>query len=432
MRLGLHVQADRAIDKAIDYCARVQPEAMKWLSPSADVLARCRQVSPRTRHILRNVWSDQRLSRYSDFKSGTLSIARGLLNHPALKADADGPVLWVEGFNEHVTPSTPGDYLRDFARAEAGLARSLVDAGAGALIGGFSTGVLDEGKVGDFRAALQLCHDDPRRVALHFHEYAGAYMGLFVETPDGKNQWERPANRWNGYSATREAYYAPGLTGWLTLRYRKLIPYLDASGLGNVRFAITESGIDDTNPRPGGPNLKGWRDYANDPQWTNGPLGDIADQWHWYLSQITRDAARFVGVVGYGFGTIDPAWLSFDDSVEPAMLERIINRQLEIPSGAAVAVTPTPLPRPRPTPTPTPGAGLRPRATAAIEVRCSVAPGEGAAAFAGRAAGWPEATFAQRSAWAREIAAANNLETPAFRAGLAYRMPDAWFAVKEA
>lgn len=404
MRLGLHVQADRAIDKAIDYCARVQPEAMKWLSPSADVLARCRQVSPRTRHIVRNVWSDQRLSRYSDFKGGTLSIVRSLLHHPALKADADGPVLWAEGFNEHVTPSTPGDHLRDFARAEAGLAKSLVDAGAGALVGGFSTGVLDAGKVGDFRAALQLCQDDPRRVALHFHEYAGAYMGLFVETTDGKNQWERPANRWNGYSATREAYYAPGLTGWLTLRYRKLMPQLAASGLGNVRFAITESGIDDTNPRPGGPNLKGWRDYAGDPQWTNGPLGDIADQWHWYLSQITRDAKRFVGVVGYGFGTIDPAWLSFDDSIEPAMLERIIGRQREIPSGAAepspAPTQPAPVPPP---PAPPPSPGPTPLSFV-VEARIQVLPGENSwLKVARRALGNPNIPVAR----GKELEAAN-------------------------
>lgn len=343
MRLGLHVNADRALDRAVDYCRRAQPSVMKWLEPRRDIVLACRAASPETKHIGRVVWNPQTAASYGAFRDRTLTKARELL----------GAIDYWEGYNEHITPSTPESDVREFARQEVGLATRLNDEGFGALIGGFSTGVLDGGRLEAFRRAFEYMQEvGPDACALHFHEYAGAYMGLFVETPDGLNQWDHAANRWNGWSLDRQIYYDPTLTGWLTLRYRKLIPLLEREGWDRVHFVITESGIDDTNPRPGPANSKGWRDYDGT-EWSRGPMGDFADQMHWYLWQLSHDQ-RVIGAVDFGFGTIDPQWNSFDLAQRQDMFDRVLARQLELPVGYHSDPVPEPPPPPPPPPPPDP------------------------------------------------------------------------------
>lgn len=354
MRLGLHVQSNRGHEAAVAYCEAVKPAGMKWLDPDPEVIARCYRVSPRTRHGLRQYWNNQTLRDYPSFQNAALDRTRhvlgGLRARGIPTSDALGPIVWMEGYNEHIARGTDHSYVRDFAGKEVGLARALNDLGAGALIGGFSTGFLDEGLLEPFRAALELCHQRPQSVALHAHEYAAPYMGYMMRTADGRNQWG--PGGFTGVSASRDAYLtAPD--GWLVLRYRMLLRALDAAGLGKVRLAITEAGNDDTPPRPGGQG-SGWKDWAGT-EWARTPMGDYADQWHVVMTQIARDAERILFVVDYGFATIDPHWRAFDLSDEPGMLGRIVRGQQALPERAgAPAPTPAPAPIPAPAPAPPP------------------------------------------------------------------------------
>jgi len=170
MRAGLHVNDDRGIADAVAYCAEVQPAAMKWMDPKADTLIACRRASPKTRHIIRTHWSDQTLERYPSFINANLDRLRGLLAHPELRPDADGPVLWVEGYNEHVTKDTSTSYIRDFAGKEVKLAKAVNALGAGCLMGGCSTGFLEEVHLHAFKEVLDYCQANPKAAGFHTHE----------------------------------------------------------------------------------------------------------------------------------------------------------------------------------------------------------------------------------------------------------------------
>lgn len=342
MRLGLFVNSSRGHRQAVEYCAAVRPAIMKWLEPDPAIIAECRRVSPGTKHIGRLVWSDQTLAAYPAFQAATLSWAQGR------------GLDYVEGYNEWGDRSR----LRDFIRLEVGLAKRLNEAGIGAAIGGFSTGFLDEREGWrDLMAAWEYMQEvGPGRCILHGHEYSGPYMQYMTETPDGRNQWNHAGRHWTGISADPALYEAPGLTGWLTLRYRKLAAILAREGFDRVRMAITESGIDDVNPRPGEAGRKGWRDYDGT-EWSRLPgIGDFAEQMAWYMRQVSRDPF-IVGVVDFGFATIDPQWNSFDLLQRPDMLARVRQLQLGLP-----ASSPAPIPAPQPPAVPQPPVVVEPPA----------------------------------------------------------------------
>lgn len=322
MRMGLHLNTNAGGDAVVEYVRRVKPPIMKTLSPSHDIIARCRAVSPGTRWIGREVWDPQTFNSYGDFKNRVLSKAR----------EHKGYVDAWEGYNEC---GWKGEDLRRFAQCELGLAKRLNDAGFIACIGGFSTGFLEADKdFAYFRAALEYCHEHPSAAWLHFHEYSAPYVQFGWRTPDGRNQM---APGFTGYSANADAYRAPGLDGWLTLRYRTLRQRLVADGLSGVRFVITESGIDGgvTN-RPGGQG-GGWREFA-DAEWTAGPCGDYAAQLGLYWAQISRDP-YVIGGVDFGWGDISDKWTSFRLDQDAAMLERV-TRAMEMLPGAAPVTPP--------------------------------------------------------------------------------------------
>lgn len=416
LRYGLHVNANYAADAAVDYCARVKPSVMKWLDPSADIIRRCQAASPNTRHISRVVFSPQGSSAdYRVFMNKTLDRARQL----------KGLVHWHEGWNEHIGNDAPVSVIREFANLEVDLARALNAIGVGALIGGFSTGTLDGGKVDGFAPAFEYMQRvGPDLCALHAHYYGGGYMGLNVKTPDGLNQWP-DGGSWTGATQNAALYDDPNLRGWLYLRHRDLRPILLARGWDKVTLYITESGVDAVHKNPGG--RRGFRDYRGT-EWERLPgMGDFASQLQWAALQLGHDD-WVRGAVDFGFAGAQSGWADFDLNEDREMLERVIMAQLAIPlTGTAPTPTPAPLPVP-----PMPAPGWRPVVSASVGVYAQPAAGEGAAAFAGRAAGHGEAPFGVRAGWAREIADANRMRSPVFSAGILYRMPDSWFKVKEA
>lgn len=333
MRLGLHVHSSRDAHMTIEYARRVQPPFMKFIDDDAGLMAAVKEVSPNTKIVYRHVWDDQNFARYGDF-----------VNHMLGKV---GPLRGVadyfEGWNEFT--SRDRREQEKFSRLEVEYARKMLDVGMGAAIGGFSTGFLDE-RDWYFDAArpiLEMCHrhggDNPT-VLWHSHEYSGPYMGYGTVTPDLLNQWDHPGDRFAGHSTDPNQFFGFGpsgeeLWGWWTLRYKKLWEKLEEEGLTGVRMFLSETGIDDVNPRPGGPG-KGWRDWKGT-NWESIPgQGDIADQFYWYLWHISM-SPYVVGVVDFGFADISGDWTSFDFSREPGMFDKLMRRQTELPIGAQTA-----------------------------------------------------------------------------------------------
>lgn len=338
MRIGLHVNDSPGHDRALDYCRRVKPAAMKWLSPDAALLRECRAASPSTKHIGRVVVTHRQVEDYGQVQNATLDRAR----------EFHGLIDYWEGANEAIGDTAHPDRIREFARLEVGLAKRLNEMGVGALIGGFSTGTLDDGKLDAFAGAFDYMNAvGPAKCALHFHEYAAAYVSYQVKTADGRNQWP-DGGSFTGPSTDPAVWWNPQLRGWLTLRYRDLLPLI-RTRWPNARGFITESGIDNTNKDPRS-NGKGWKDSRGTPWETINGLGDYAGQMKWYAWQLSHDPSFILGCVDFGFGATDPDWASFDLSNELAMLERFIAGQLELPVGAIGAV-PAPSPGVPPMPT---------------------------------------------------------------------------------
>jgi hypothetical protein len=378
MRMGLHVNDSLGFPEAVTFCANVKPAMMLWLAPSKQVLQDCRRVSPNTKHVLRPYWANQTMGSEWD----------AFIRHTMDRVAEFGTLIdWYIGWNE--VGCQDHAFLRTFCNAEISRAQKLNAAGVGAALGGFSTGAFDSAsKAYDaVKPMLQFLHQTGPKNVWHSHEYAGPYMQYMCRTPDGMNQWSRGTKagepnwtyakgpdgrtralgwaRWTedakagvGFTgASAKGIWEPTLDGWLTLRYRMLRKRLVADGLAGVYMILTETGIDDTNPRPGGANMRGWRDYEGS-EWSRIPgIGDYANQQRWYGYQLSHD--RYVlGWCDFGFGTRDPAWNSFDLLQAPSMRERVAAEQLALPVGH---IGDDPIPPPDPIPVPPPTNGVQPR-----------------------------------------------------------------------
>lgn len=410
MRMGLEVGGSAGTDKAVAYCARVKPAAMKWRHFDARALAECRAQSPNTLHIGRIVDGHDSAEDYARLQARVLDKAR----------EYGSLIDYWEGANEAVADAAHPDWIREFAKREVGLAQRLNAMGRGALIGGFSTGVLDDTELRPFAKAFEYMQAVGwRRCALHAHEYGGAYTALNVKTPDGRNQ--TPHNgAWTGFSPDPNAYWNPALSGWLMLRYRDIIPILRAHGWTNVRLFITESGIDNTNGDPR-TNAKGWKDSRGTPFENVPGLGTFAGQMKWYAWHLSHDHPHFImGAVDFGFGDTGASWPSFRLDDEPDMLEAFTRRQLELPTGTLGGVyvptpetrPPDPVPpviQPRPTPPAPPAIALPPAVGADHVVTVAPRAGEGWALYAGRMHGHSAADYWLRIGWAVEVLAANGI-----------------------
>lgn len=331
MRIGLHVNNSPGHRQAVEYCRRVKPPFMKWLSPDAAIIRDCLAVSPSTRHIGRIVWGEQTHDARNRFDNRVLDAAR----------EFKGLIHFWEGYNEHIGDSASEREIKQFAADEVNFARKLNAEGVGALIGGFSTGTLDDGKLLAFAEALDYAnHVGPSKCMLHSHEYAGAYIGFCVKTPDGRNQLP-PGGSFTGLSTDPNVWKNRTLSGWLTLRYRDLIPLVKPRW-PNVRLVITEWGIDNTVPHPIPGGAKGWKTSRGTIFEAPVGLGNFAGQGGFYSWQTSADGLFIAGIVEFGFGATDPDWSTFNMANEPAMLEEFTTVQERQPSDGAPPVTPPP------------------------------------------------------------------------------------------
>ncbi len=348
MRTGLHTNDTRDHAKILDYYRRSGAKTFKTLVYHDDLLAALKGLGVT---IVGRVYTDRQ-------ELGGRA-ARDHLNRVLDSARQRPHVDYWEGYNEAF--GVPGELGR-YAELEIERMRALEAIGKKAVIGNFSQGapeITDGGRAwAEFRSALE--HAAARGHALGLHEYAGPYMQWGVETPDGRNQWNHQKREWSGASEAREMYYNPALEGWHTLRYRKVYRLLRSWGIGDLPLFITEGGIDDTPPRPGGQGA-GYKNFAGT-EWARMPaVGDYAEQRRWYMWQVSHD--RYVkGVVDFGWEGTATGWASFDLAADPAMVNRIIAAEADLPVGhhaaRAPAGPPAP-PAPPPATVPSPAGGYR-------------------------------------------------------------------------
>ena len=367
MRMGLHAMTSHHMDLVAHYYRTLRPPLFKTMVANAELIEAVKEASPYTKVIWRNYWADQPkdLSTYRHFREETMHELQPIRHL----------VDYVEGWNEFGVKDDPRLANR-FVDHEIRWAKDLMNAGIGAAIGGFSTGHIDDNNemFDALENMFEFCHvyggKNPR-VLFHSHEYAGPHMGFGFQTADGKNQWPR-GGTYTGTTPVSDAhlFWDPDGEGWLTVRYRKLLRRLKRHGYTNMRFAFTETGVDDTPPRPGGPDKRGWRDYRGT-EWERGPLGDYANQQRWYGWQLAHDPEVF-GWTSFGWADNTHDWESFDLSRDMEMYHRMIEEQAKLPVGHHHDPDPDPDPDPGPDPDPDPGPGPvspRPEVWPAVRVR---------------------------------------------------------------
>lgn len=332
MRLGPHVNTPHRAGIAAEYIRRVQPAAVKVLSSGVDgrVIAAAQEVGALI--IGRVYWDNQQLgAAYGRFIGRVVEFAQ---SHPEIG--------WLEGANEFA--QSPGE-LERYAEHEIERMKALDAIGRKAVIGNFSTGTPDVAHWARFRPALEYAAAHGHVLGLH--SYSGPVM-----------QWLAGANqRTAAGDILTDPCERSDAEGWLTLRYRKALKIFKAWGIGHIKVALTETGIDDVQPRPG-PQGKGWKSYIGTEFESRSPFGDYAAQLAWYGRRLTEDP-NVIAWVDFGFSQAGD-WETFDLSNADAMRERVIAEMLKLPRGHGADVpAPPPVTPPTTPPTqPPPGGGM--------------------------------------------------------------------------
>lgn len=325
MRVGPHVNTTHRAGVAVEYIRRVQPDAVKVLNSGMDGRVIAAAQAAGSLIIGRVYWDNQQLgAAYGRFIDRVIQFAR---EHPEIG--------WLEGANEFA--QSPGE-LERYAEHEIERMKALDAIGRKAVIGNFSTGTPDVAHWSRFRPALEYAAAHGHALGLH------SYSGPVMQWLAGGNQRTATGD------VLADPCEGPDVDGWLTLRYRKVLKICRAWGIGHIKIAITESGIDDVQPRPG-PQGKGWKSYLGTEFENRSPFGDYASQLAWYGRRLTEDQ-NVIAWVDFGFSQAGD-WETFDLSNADAMRARVVVEMLKLPRGHG-AVVPAPPPVTPPSPPPTP------------------------------------------------------------------------------
>lgn len=321
-RIGPHIHSAGATAGAMRWINAVRPPIVKFLDGGDPAVAGA--VRAYGGHAILRVYRDtdqQTLAGVRDYHQEITEAVRhrwpGLFD------------LVEVGFNECMQAG--GDLARKADMDIAGmiLAERL---GVRAVIGSFSVGQpgIDDWRL--YMPALQYAAAHGHLVGLH--EYGGPAM-----------QWGAGANQvsglvggqWQSFDpATR-----PGVDGWFALRYRKAVAAWRRLGLTTIPgIVITESGLDDIQPRPELGHRTGWKTYAG---LAPLPAGDYADQLRWYAERLTEDP-YIMGAVDFGFADASRKWDAFDLSNDPNMLSRVIDGQARVQQAATTQEPPVTTP----------------------------------------------------------------------------------------
>lgn len=316
--IGLHVNAGRDAGAFRAYIDKARPSVCKWLTDGI---------------------GDGSWVRYAK-AAGCLTVGRLYVPDDEQSLSAEGQLAMLAGIRAAIRQYPDIDawegFNESFQRAPEIAARAAFDIklmslcaslGRKAVIGSFSVGQPQWPATGaaadDWAAylpALQAAAAGGHYVGLH--EYGGPAM-----------QWGAGGNQMSALQGGRwvnvDPCTRPGVDGWFALRYRKAVAHWRELGLRSIpRIIITESGLDDIQPRPDVGARSGFRSYEGT-EWIRHPiLGDFADQLAWQSERWAEDDYVVGGVV-FCYGDASGKWGAFD--VLGSGLERLADRMASLP-----------------------------------------------------------------------------------------------------
>jgi len=230
------------------------------------------------------------------------------------------------GFNEPVW-STAED-MAWFAQVEIERMRLLAGIGRKAVIGDFSTGCPPLELWDAFLPALQFALEN--ECLLGLHEYSTPWMWWMTSTHQVDPNEDQ------------------GDEGWTTLRYRKVIrQVLEPAGLGRLRIAITECGLDPgVHPYPPGCPGGTWRqlgDFWREHDGKADPAAYYLEQLAWYDDELRADP-QIAGAAVFCAGNFGRPWSDFDVAGSPVItgMQARIAAMPPAPFVYAIPDTPTP------------------------------------------------------------------------------------------
>ena len=278
-KIGLHVTVN-SDPRAMEFVRRVKPSLIFAIGDTG-FLAEVKAVSPSTVTIARYDDADYSVIGRVSPEEWAHTFVDQHLERYRLNPGVD---YW-EGWNEY-RPLDPAAWDW-YTRFEAERARYMDSLGLRAAVGTLSTGVPEWGEMANFIPALRAARDSGGIFTLHEYAAPTLYCGVGAGPAD--------------------APILSGVeTGALTLRYRYWYEsYLKPQGLGDLRLAITEAGIDGIARQEvcGGPPGFGWKDYVS--YWAEAGFGDDSstaylEQIKWYDSRVRQDSY----VIGFALFTM--------------------------------------------------------------------------------------------------------------------------------
>jgi hypothetical protein len=265
---------------------------VKTLELDANFLRQIKETSPNTKVIGRIDLPQIDLSTLDP-----LPAARAFVDQVLVYADDPARRPYIDGWEAYNEPvAANAEEMAKLAAFEAERTRLLGERGIRSVIGNFGTGQPPLELWPAFFPALQAAQQYDGWLGLH--EYSAPtiyYLSTRV------NMGRHPG-------------VAPGDTGWLTLRYRKVYnDILRPAGLA-LPLVLTELGVDGlVAERPGPPDAMGWKDFQG--YWAEngyglwGP-GAYIEQLVWYDNAMRQDDY----VIGGTIYALAPTagWESYD------------------------------------------------------------------------------------------------------------------------
>lgn len=314
--LGLHVHSRRSDDLVREWIETVRPTVMKWLDGGVNTelveLAKARGALT----ILRVYEPHQSLT--SAGQDAYLARVREALQRwPEFDA--------VEGFNEQFQRLPD---IRRRADFDLRLMRLAEEHGKRAVIGSFSVGQPQWPATGHpddwagYYPALK--HAGQRGHYVGLHEYGAPAM-----------QWGAGANQVGSLVHGRWQAIDPcerqDVDGWFVLRYRKAVEHWVSLGIEPLpRIVITESGLDNIQPRPDVGERRGYKTYRGTEWWDHPVLGDYAHQLAWTCRRWAEDPL-VVGGVDFGFADASGDWGDFDMSTDHETFDAVMAEMTTLP-----------------------------------------------------------------------------------------------------
>jgi hypothetical protein len=265
---------------------------VKTLELDANFLRQIKETSPNTKIIGRIDLPQIDLPTLDP-----LPAARAFVDQVLVYADDPARRPYIDGWEAYNEPvAANADEMAKLAAFEAERTRLLGERGIRSVIGNFGTGQPPLELWPAFFPALQAAQQFDGWLGLH--EYSAPTI-YYLSTRE--NMGRHPG-------------VAPGDTGWLTLRYRKVYnDILRPAGL-TLPLVLTELGVDGlVAERPGPPDAMGWKDFQR--YWAEngyglwGP-GAYIEQLVWYDNAMRQDDY----VIGGTIYALAPTagWESYD------------------------------------------------------------------------------------------------------------------------